>query len=943
MGKHDIDILIVQLRDGRWTTRAEAAKTLSEYPSPLARDDLIRCLGDGEERVRYWTVRALDALESGDLTSHLADRLHDPAASVRMVAARALSRRPEPAYLGRLLDILGDPHQDVVYWAVEAAVRAGEQAVPRLVESLSHPVWRRREAAAEALRRIGEPVVEPLLSCLEGEDADRCFWAIKTLGRLRASGAVPRLREFLRSERRDLVCAAVDALSALGDRESLRTVVSFLGHPDPEIRRTAVQALSAYGDVAVKLLADLLDGSRRMVKFAASQALGATGDAALVPLLEKLRTDSDELRYWAVRALERFQSPVVVSLLVDLLTDESGDVQLAAAEALASFSLPEDLAPRVLVHLGAEDWRIRRSLAEALSGQGEWSVEVFRPWLREDDEDVRFWCVRVLAGLDNPDAVPLLLDMFDDPAWPIRKAAAEALSGYGARAVPRIRQAMVQRAGDSNQRYWLTRALVGIPELSLVPGLVNLLGDPDQGVRQNAFDALVGMGDPAVPELLQSLRTLTTRSLREEVSKVLVAMRPTRLSEILDLLDYRDPDLSHWSTWILGHIGGPAVPLLADRVTSGSEQERYQALKALAWIEDPRTIQICLETLEDEFPSLRRIAIQTLGENRVLEAVERLVPFLEAEEQDLRLATLEALGRIGGEGVCQALLSKLDSPRWEVQRVAVVGLGDLGDRQALPSLLEMLTEEHRDLWPFLFEALRRIGGQEDVSRLAALVEVASGRELELLIRCMGSLGGVAAAGHLAPLLAHPRWEIREAAVEAYGELGQGVDPAPLKELARAEDPLLRTRARQALRRVLGPQAWTNLLEGQLRRTLEDPAQEAYREATECLQQGDRTRARELLRTALRHSKRAEYYGLLGALCLESGERSLALRYYRRACTLAPEDPVPLVKMGVILGLEGKTEKAAATLHKVLEIDGVPAPVEELARRTLGRLGKVGPS
>jgi HEAT repeat protein len=939
VGKHDIDILIVQLRDGRWTTRAEAARTLSDYPSPLARDDLLRCLDDGEERVRYWAVRALDALDLTGLTTALADRLHDPAASVRMVAARSLARSLDRAVLGRLLDVLGDPHQDVVYWAIEAAVGFGEHAIPQLLACFSHPIWRRREAASEALYRIGDPVVEPLLRGLEGEDPDLNFWAIKTLGRLRARKAIPRLREFLRADRKDLVCSAIEALSLLGDRDSLRTVVSFLGHSNQEVRDQAVSALATYGDVAVKLLADLLDGNRRMIKFAASEALGASGDGALVPLLEKLRVDSDELRYWAVRALAGFRSPVVVTLLVELLSDESGDVQLAVAEALGHFELPQEMAPRVLVHLGAEDWRIRRSLATALSRQQDWDLAVFRPWLKDEDENVRFWTVRVLAQQEDARAVDLLLDMFEDPAWPIRKAAAEALGGFGAEAVPRIRQAMVQRAGDSNQRYWLTRALVGVQEASLVPGLVNLLGDADQGVRQNSFDALVAMGDLAVPELLQSLRTLTTRSLREEVSRVLVAMRPVRLQEILDLLSYRDPDLSHWVTWILGHVGASAVPLLADRVASGSEQERYQALRALSWIEDPRTIQICLEVLEDEFPSLRRIAIQTLGDFRVEEAVPRLLPFLEAEEQDLRMAALGALARIPGEGVCEALLPHLESRRWEVLRSTVEALGVLGDVRAIAPLKGLLTEAHRDLWPFLLEALRKIGGEEDVTPLAALIEKTSGRELELLIRCMGALGGRGAASVIAPLLRHPRWEIREAAVEAYGELGEGMDPEPLKELARASDPLLRSRARQALQKVVGPAAWDHLLRGQLRKTLEDPAEEAYRQATECLQGGSRGEARRLLRVALRHCKRAEYYSLLGALCLEDGERSLALRYYRRACTLAPSDPVPLVKTGVILGMAGKTEKAASVLHKVLQFQALPAPVEELARRTLARLGQ----
>lgn len=935
--QHDIDILIVQLRDGRWATRAEAARTLAEFPSPLARDDLVRCLEDRESKVRYWAVRALDRLEGAALSRPLTGRLQDASAAVRMAACQALARRRERAVLPSLLDVLDDSHEDVVYWAVEAAVRLGEAAVTPLIRSLGHPSWRRREAAAEALRRIGEPAVEPLLAALEEDDPDTTYWAVKTLGRLRARAATPRLRALLGEGRTDLVGAAIEALAALGDRESLRTIVGFLGNPDVELRRTAVDALSAYGDFAVKLLADLLDGNRRMVKFAASQALGASGDGALVPLLEKLKADSDELRYWAVRALERFESPVVGPLLVGLLTDDSADVQLAAAEALGATALPVEVAGRVLRHLAAEDWRVRRAVAHAVSRQDSWPAAAFEPWLEDADEDVRFWTVRVLARRKDPAAIPLLLGRFEDEAWPIRNAAAEALGAIGAPAIAAIREAMVRRAGDSNQRYWLTRSLIGVQALTLVPGLVTLLADGDQGVRQNAFDALVALGDKAVPELLHSLRTVEVRALREGISQVLVAIQPGQLADILALLDFHHPELNHWGTWILGHLGEDAVPVLADRVTSGTERERVQCIKALSFVHSPRTIQVCLESLEDEFPSIRRVALETLGKFRVTEAADSIRPFLESEEQDLRIAAIRALGQIGGEGVAEAVLPHLESRRWEVQKVAIEALGALGDPAAIPALKARLVEEHRDLWPFLLAALEAIGGREDVAALVELATLADSRSLPRLVRCLGALGGPGDAPHLAAFLTHPGWEVREAAIEAYGALGEGADPEPLKPLARAEDPLIRSRSRAALKAVLGPDRWTQMQQGQLKKALFDPAEEAYQVAVEELRARRPEAARKHLRRALRHAKRAEYHGLLGGLCMESGEKAAALRHFRRACALAPDDPVPRVKLGVLLASEGSGRKARATLRQVLEMEP-PAPVRELAQRTLARLG-----
>jgi HEAT repeat protein len=303
----------------------------------------------------------------------------------------------------------------------------------------------------------------------------------------------------------------------------------------------------------------------------------------------------------------------------------------------------------------------------------------------------------------------------------------------------------------------------------------------------------------------------------------------------------------------------------------------------------------------------------------------------------MRIEILEAMGRIGGDGALEAAVAGLAADRWEVRRTAVVALADLGDRRAVPHLARMLTPAHRDLWVHLAGALGTLGSPEHVPALARLMRTADPRELSALVAAVGRLGGPQAAKVLEPLLRHPAWEIQEAAVEAYGSLGEGSDPGPLKPLAGSGDPLLRARAREALRRVLGPDAWDRLLKGSMKKALDDPAEAAFEEATEKLRGKDREGAKRLLRRALRIAKRSEYHALLGSLCMDAGERPEAERHLRRAVALAPHDPVPLVKLGVLQSMLGKHRPAAASLRRVLAMEDLPSPVRELAHRTLAKV------
>lgn len=935
--RYDLDILLVQLRDGRWATRAEAARAFSEAPSKLARDDLIRLLDDRVEKVRYWAVRALEALAPEDLYGVLRARLDDPAAQVRMAAVRALARGRGGVSYREVLGLLSDQDEDVVHWAIQALIQAPDKTIRPLIDTLAHPRWKAREAAAEALVAMGNEAVPALLRALDDGCEDVQFWAIRILGRLRAKEALPRLREILVGEVRELAQAAMKSLALLGDRASLQAIVGFLGSDDDGLRRSAVEALSLFGDFAVKLLADLLDSQKRIVKFAASEALGASGDGALIPIFEKLREDSVDLRYWAVRALERFRTAVVVPLLIDLLSDEVAEIQLAAAEALSRFELPVELADRVLSHLGSKDWRVRRAVAAAAAAQGHWPLEVLTSWLDEDEEDLRYWSVRILADRKDPLSLPLLTRRFEDPAWPIRKAAAEAISSFGSKAVDFLRQEITSKAGDSNQRYWLSRALVGIDDSSLVPSLVQLLVDPDQGVRQNATDALMQLGERVVPDLMHDLRSNEDRAIRLGISEVLIRTGKSRVSEILELLRFRDPDLNYWATTILQGLGDVAVGPLVELVRVGSEAERFAAFRALSGIPNPRTIQLAFESLEDEYPSMRAIALEVFGRYRVPEAREPLLELLASGEESPRRLVVEALGRIGGEGVSEALLEQLPADRWEMGKTVYAALEELADPETRGRQLELLKTLDPSLLGFALDSLGAVGEPEDVALVLEQRDACPAPSLPRLIHCLGRIGGPKNASVLIPFLEDPSWEIQESALEAYGELGEGADPEPLKEPARSQDPLLRSRARAALKRVLGPQAWTRMLRGQLKKTLEDPAEELFAKAQGFLQAGQREAAREALERAVRLSKRPHYFALLGSLSMESKDLARAEEHLRKAYELSPQDAVSQVKLGVVQAMAGKSELAGETLGAVLAREDLAAPVRDLAQRTLARL------
>jgi HEAT repeat protein len=143
----------------------------------------------------------------------------------------------------------------------------------------------------------------------------------------------------------------------------------------------------------------------------------------------------------------------------------------------------------LLVELTSGDDSRAEGVIPALLALGERAFHALLALTRSTDPDVRWWTVRALAGspLTRPDD---LLPLLGDPAPEVRAAAALALSSH--------------------------------PHESSVPDLVRALSDEDSLTAGLAGNALVAIGGPAVPALLQvmqegpvGVRILALRALAE--------------------------------------------------------------------------------------------------------------------------------------------------------------------------------------------------------------------------------------------------------------------------------------------------------------------------------------------------------------------------------------------------------------------------------------------
>lgn len=137
-----------------------------------------KLLLDQRVDVRWWAVRSLAEINSSEVTPLLLQSLQDTDISVRQCAALALQRRPDSQAIPALIQSLKSPDQLLARIAGDALIAAGGDGVPALLEVMQTFPHHARLEAVRALGLIGDTRAIPeLFKALDGESALLEHWA----------------------------------------------------------------------------------------------------------------------------------------------------------------------------------------------------------------------------------------------------------------------------------------------------------------------------------------------------------------------------------------------------------------------------------------------------------------------------------------------------------------------------------------------------------------------------------------------------------------------------------------------------------------------------------------------------------------------------------------------------------------------------------------------
>jgi len=472
-----------------------------------------------------------------------------------------------------------------------------------------------------------------------------------------------------------------------------RSLSQLLLEPDPgsPAARKALASLQGVGPTAIPAIIDAIGTADK------------THTNALITLLASLLNDESFEYYAAGLGHQNKQS--VAGVTKALAMSGTYDTN----RLLALLGNDEVFKPALIEILGIVRKRLnsRELLSRAYDLQPSEKAAVFK----------------IIADIAGPELVPDLIARLDgkDPA--VRLHIIYLLGRFNH---PDVARALEQQLKDRNKmvRKAALEVLAHMPGDRNIGLICSLLADPELEVQSRAVDLVVKIRHPdTMKHLINVLKDESEFARRSAVEVLNEIAEPATIKYLLLALEDGD-----W--WV-----------------------RSRASDALAKIGGPKVMDAVLQLVGDKNDNIRRAAIEILNQTKDERAVDHLIKATRDSDWWVRERAADALAEIRSEKAGPALLEMLAGDARSVP-AALRALGQLGNSKVLPQLLPFLDRPEKDIRIETVNAIGRLANSDSPeavkNRLKALATGTDDTIAKVAAKAMSRIESVAATSVTSP-------------------------------------------------------------------------------------------------------------------------------------------------------------------------------------------------
>lgn len=545
-----VPVLTGLLKDPK--TAALAQYALVRISAPQADQALIEHLAVSEASVRIGLLTSLGLRRAGAAAGAIAPYATDENQAVAEAALSALGQIGTAEAAAALEKQMEKILPDLKPRAYDALLACGEKLLQSGQTVESAAIFQKIYAKKDLSGLVRSAALQGLLQSVPPEQADRLLleglegeegqirtvcllWAC----RLNRPAVIQKARQMITSLPE---CQQVQFLTALGETKSSgakETALSVLSSSSPEVVLAALETLSVVGDASCihPLAQTAAQSTERRIRQAAQTALerlpDPQTDSALIQLLEKMdftaETQSAQ-SYELILAAGRRGTRDAFPLILKAASAGSRSVRRVAVESLAALAGPEDLS-RMTHLLDNPDAEVIKLMAAAASKQAERTgrAKPFLPLLAGSGPQKTAAVYQILGRLGDPESLEVLRKGLQSENADLQEAAFRALTEWPGPEVTEEMKRWSAEGKSESRRVLAFRAYVRMIRQSELPlpekasTLAESLGfAPREEEKKIVLASFAEV--PSEQTLKAAVGCLTQESIRPEAQAAVLAI-----------------------------------------------------------------------------------------------------------------------------------------------------------------------------------------------------------------------------------------------------------------------------------------------------------------------------------------------------------------------------------------------------------------------------------
>ena len=409
--------------------------------------------------------------------------------------------------------------------------------------------------------------------------------------------------------------------------------------------------------------------------------LGKLGSTAIPKILEALATADKRQTVEFVELLNTLITDKTLPLITRGLAD--GDPRTVSGTAWA-LSTNKRYNVNRLVDLLGEDDVSKPAVIEVLTAHKDrLNVRQLLGQIYFLQPSEKAAVFKLIDDVANEEMIPDLLSRMDGKDPLVKMHLINVIARFDR---PDVNKALQEQLRDANK---LVRqaALVGISRSKTkvdVQLIANLLLDPDLDVMNKAVDVIVQLNHPETAKYLFPALKSENEFSRRAAVEILNAIGTTHsVKYLLEAVADEDWWVRSRASDALARIGGPrVVDAVLDLIRDKDENIRRAAIEILVVCRDKRAVDKLTEALRDKDWWVSERAADALAELGDAKALPALLEMVARNDRSLPVA-LNAVGKLGNYKVLDKILPFLQRGEKEVRIAAINATAQLaGEQQA---------------------------------------------------------------------------------------------------------------------------------------------------------------------------------------------------------------------------------------------------------------------